>query len=38
MHKTIMATFREKYTRVAVWFEKGHFADSLSYDSIILKW
>ena len=38
MHMTIMATFWEKCTWVAVWFEEGHFADSLSYDSSILKW
>ena len=30
--------FREKYTWVALWFEKDHLADSLSYDSSSLKW
>ena len=29
--------FREKHPRLAVWFEKGHFANSWSYDGSILK-
>ena len=37
MQMAIMVTFREKRRRLAVWFEKGHFADSWSYDDSILK-
>ena len=29
--------FREKHPRLAVWFEKGHFANSWSCDGSILK-
>ena len=37
MHMAIMVTFREKYPRLAVWFEKGHLANGWSYDGSLLK-
>ena len=37
MPVALMVTFQEKHPRLAVWFQKGHFANSWSYDGSILK-